>query len=86
MLNHRKYDETDGSVFVKEIFFYDSIGEKYDTEIMLKDGSVIHKDLYVSPEYNLAFFTGRGFTPSITRKKHPPTALRVPMRKQNLTV
>ena len=62
-LLHWKYDYANDSVFVERIFFNDGIGEKYEAEIELEDGTIIKKDLYVSAEYNMAYIYRHHFFP-----------------------
>ena len=54
VIHHWGYDEHTGCVRVPQLFFNDSIGDKYEAEIEMPDGSLVKKDLYVSAEYNLA--------------------------------
>lgn len=48
------YDEHYDCVRVSNLFFNDSLGEKYKAEIEMPDGKIINKDLCCSAEYNLA--------------------------------
>ena len=52
---HWRYDADNDSVFVESIIFNDGVGDKYDAEIELPDGTIIHKELYASAEYNVAY-------------------------------
>ncbi len=54
VIHHWGYDEHSGCIRVAQLFFNDSIGDKYEAEIEMPDGSLVKKDLYVSAEYNLA--------------------------------
>ena len=53
-IHHWDYDAQYDCVRIENIYFNDSIGEKYDAEIEMPDGSIIHKTLYNSAEFNAA--------------------------------
>ena len=67
-----KYDESGGCVRVSNLIFNDSIGKEYDAEIEMPDGSIIHKTLYNSAEYNFAVQYRRKYYPDDTGNSGDP--------------
>ncbi|MCR5249861.1 MAG: hypothetical protein K6E50_04580 [Lachnospiraceae bacterium] len=53
-IHHLGYDARNDCLRVTQIFFNDAIGEKYDACIEMPDGSIVERDLYISPEFSLA--------------------------------
>ncbi|MBQ3841593.1 MAG: hypothetical protein II820_02755 [Ruminiclostridium sp.] len=50
------YDSHNDSVRVYALIFNDGIGEKYEAEIEMPDGSIVTKTLYNSAEYNVSIY------------------------------
>lgn len=65
------YDAENDCVRVKEIYFNDGIGDKYEAEIEMPDGRIVTKTLYSSAEYNLALYSRRSLYPDHFAKEEP---------------
>lgn len=65
------YDAQNDCVRTNYLFFNDGVGEKYEAEIEMPDGSIVNKTLYCSAEFGVSMYYRSRLYPDHAAKEEP---------------